>query len=152
MQASAVEKILDFAIANEQKAADFYRYLANQANTESMKAAFLGFAQEEEGHKARLLDIKAGNQELVPEAQVADLGLAEQLEDVTLDLGGNMDYRQALVLAMKAEKAAYRLYNNLAEATTNPTWKAMLLGLAQEEAKHKLRFEIEYDEHILKEN
>jgi hypothetical protein len=28
----------------------------------------------------------------------------------------------------------------------------MLLGLAQEEAKHKLRFEIEYDDQILTEN
>jgi len=30
--------------------------------------------------------------------------------------------------------------------------KATLLVLAQEEAKHKLRFEIEYDEHYLTEN
>ena len=30
--------------------------------------------------------------------------------------------------------------------------KSLFLRLAQEEAKHKLHFEIEYDEHILTEN
>jgi len=53
---------------------------------------------------------------------------------------------------MKAEKAAFKLYTDLASATDDPTLKAMLLGLAQEEAKHKLQFEIEYDEEILKQN
>ena len=40
----------------------------------------------------------------------------------------------------------------MASATDDPGLKATLLGLAQEEAKHKLRFEIEYDDEILKEN
>ncbi|MCP4711824.1 MAG: rubrerythrin, partial [Planctomycetes bacterium] len=53
---------------------------------------------------------------------------------------------------MKAEKAAYKLYSNLATAVDDPALKETLLGLAQEEAKHKSRFEIEYDDNILKDN
>jgi rubrerythrin len=53
---------------------------------------------------------------------------------------------------MKAEKAAYTLYNSLAEATDNGELKKLFLMLAQEEAKHKLRFEVEYDEVVLAEN
>jgi len=53
---------------------------------------------------------------------------------------------------MKAEKAAFILYTDLALATDDPGLKETLLRPAQEEAKHKLRFEIEYDDEILKEN
>ena len=40
----------------------------------------------------------------------------------------------------------------MAAATTDADLQALLLSLAQEEAKHKLRFEIEYDDNILTEN
>lgn len=152
MQSRSVDRILDFAIANEERSAEFYRYLADQAREEHMREVFLGFAGEEERHKARLLEIKGGAQPLVSDEKVADLRLAEQLDDEVIDLTGDIDYRQALVIAMHTEKAAYRLYTELAAATSNAAWKEVLLGLAQEEAKHKLRFEIEYDEYVLKEN
>jgi rubrerythrin len=57
-----------------------------------------------------------------------------------------------LILAMKKEKIAFRLYNDLASASTDEPSKKLFLMLAQEEAKHKLRFEVEYDSNILKEN
>ena len=66
----------------------------------------------------------------------------------TLDLS----YQDALILAMLKEKAAFRLYLNLSEKTEVPFLKEVFLSLAQEESKHKLRFELEYDEYILKEN
>ena len=53
---------------------------------------------------------------------------------------------------MKKEKAAYRLYTHLAGVAGDKNLSKTFLGLAQEEAKHKLRFEIEYDEVVLKEN
>ena len=63
-----------------------------------------------------------------------------------------MDYQQALLLAMKKEKAAFKLYSALADRAPNAQLKDVFLGLAQEESKHKLRFEIEYDEYVLREN
>jgi rubrerythrin len=62
-----------------------------------------------------------------------------------------MNYQDALVLAMKKEKAAFRLYLDLANEVQSEDQKDLFLALAQEEAKHKLRFEIEYDEVVLKE-
>ncbi len=53
---------------------------------------------------------------------------------------------------MKKEKAAFRLYLDLAERTENQDIKDVFMTLAQEESKHKLRFEIEYDQHVLREN
>ena len=44
------------------------------------------------------------------------------------------------------------LYMNLSNKTANKELKDLFLMLAMEESKHKLRFEIEYDENVLKEN
>ena len=44
------------------------------------------------------------------------------------------------------------MHCDLAEMAETDEIRQLFLGLAQEEAKHKLRFEIEYDENILTEN
>ena len=150
MVLSSVDEILDFAIAAEDHAAKFYTDLANKMGREPMKAVFLGFAEEEKGHKAKLVAVKDGKLMLPAEQRVLDLKIGDHLEEVVPS--ADLDYQDALILAMKAEKAAFKLYNDLASATDDPGLKAMLLGLAQEEAKHKLRFEIEYDDEILRQN
>jgi len=146
---NTVDEILGFAIAQEEHAARFYTDLANKMGHEHMKGAFLDFAEEERGHKAKLLSIKDGRQLLPAEQRVVDLKIGDYLEEV--ELSADLDYQQALILAMKAEKAAFKLYHDLAAATDDPALRQTLLALAQEEAKHKLRFEIEYDDIILKE-
>ena len=87
---------------------------------------------------------------LTAKERVLDLKIGDYLEEVTLS--ADLDYRDALVLAMKAEKAAFKLYRDLASATDDAGLKQTLLTLAQEEAKQKLRFEIEYDDNFLREN
>jgi rubrerythrin len=146
----SVDEILDFAVENEEKAAKFYTELAGKMGHQHMKEAFLAFAEEEREHKTKLLAIKEGKQMLAAEQRVLDLKIGDHLESV--ELSADLDYQQALVLAMKAEKAAFQLYQVLASAAYDPAVKETLLGLAQEEAKHKLRFEIEYDDSFLKES
>lgn len=150
MKFDSVDKILDFAIQKEQEAADFYTDLANKMEVEYMKEIFNQFASEEKGHKAKLIAVKDGKQMLGAEERVQDLKIGDNLVDIELTRG--LGYQEALILAMKAEKAAFRLYNDLATATDDANLKQIFLNLAQEEAKHKLRFEIEYDDHILREN
>ncbi len=150
MALDTVDKILDFAIRSEEHAARFYTNLANKAGHGHMKQVFLDFAEEEQGHKAKLLAIKEGKQMLSVEQRVLDLKIGDYL--VETDPFDELDYQKALILAMKAEKAAFKVYHDLASATDDPMLKATLLELAQEEAKHKLRFEIEYDDNVLKEN
>jgi rubrerythrin len=82
--------------------------------------------------------------------KVMDLKIADYVMDV--EPSSDLDYQDALIVAMKEEKAAFRLYSDLAAATDDEGLRATLLALAQEEAKHKLRFEIEYDDHILSGN
>lgn len=147
MELTTIEKILDYAISNEEKAAKLYYELAENVKRPGMREAFLHFAKEEEGHKARLLKIKQGEIPAVIEEKVADLGITETMAEPAT--AANMTYQEALLFAMKAEKAAFVLYTKLAEATSDAGLQRVFRGLAQEEAKHKLRFEIEYDDHVL---
>ena len=124
--------------------------LAGKMGSDSMRKMFEDFAREEQGHKAKLLKVKgSGSMELATE-KILDLKIGDYLVDA--EPGPDMDYQDALILAMKQEKAAFKLYTDLAATTTEPDLHNLLLALAQEEAKHKLRFEVEYDEQILTEN
>ena len=149
-QFGSVDELLDFAIKEEEAAAAFYTSLAGRLDRPWMKKVFEDFAKEELGHKAKLVKIKGGGVASLPSRKVMDLKLGDYLVDA--EPSDDMDYQQALVLAMKKEKAAFRLYSDLAEVATDENVKKVLAGLAQEEAKHKLRFETEYDDQYLKEN
>ena len=137
----SVDDVLDFAISEEEGANRFYLDLAKRVEKPWMKKAFEDFAQEEAGHKAKLLAVKKGASLVPAAARVVDLKLADYLTDVEPRDG--MDYREALVVAMKKEKAAFRLYTDLAAATADKRLADAFRALAAEEANHKLRFETE---------
>ncbi|MEW5797271.1 MAG: ferritin family protein [Candidatus Zixiibacteriota bacterium] len=151
MKLDTPDKILDFAIQKEEEAAQFYRDLAGKMARPSMKDVFVGFAQEEMGHKAKLLAVKEGHKLVLSARKITDLKIADYLVDPEPNRGV-VTYQDALIIAMKAEKAAYALYNSLAGATDSDDLRQLFLMLAQEEARHKLRFEVEYDEVVLAEN
>jgi rubrerythrin len=148
---SSIDAVLDHAIAMEQAAVDLYLQLAERTRTETMREVFQSFAQEERGHKAKLEAVKSGKRPtLEMDRAVQDLKIAEYVNDV--ELTGDPTYADILVFAMKQEKQAFRLYTDLAERVEDPQIRQLFLALAQEEAKHKLRFEVEYDRHVLSEN
>ena len=148
MQKTSVDEILDFAIAAEVAANRFYLDLAAKMDTDAMKKVFEEFAEQELNHKAILEGIKEGK--AVEPEEVADLKIADFV--VNVEPRPDMDYQDALILAMKREKAAFALYNRIAEATQDENLRQTFLMLAGEEAKHKLYFETEYDQVVLKEN
>lgn len=141
--------VLDFAIDKEIEANRFYVGLAKTMKSPAMRQVFEAFANEELGHKAKLEAIKQGRK-IQPAGNVTNLRIADYMVDV--EPGPDMSYQDALVLAMKNEKAAFRLYMDLAGQVQNEDQKAMFLALAQEEARHKLRFEVEYDQAVLTED
>ncbi len=146
-----IDEILDYAIIKEQEAADFYTYLSESMNKPYMKKVFQSFANEELGHKKKLQEVKSGKYLLPDEKKIQDLKIAEYLVDVDAK-SSELDYQKALILAMKREKTSFKLYSDLAENAADQNVRLIFSSLAQEEAKHKLRFEIEYDEYVLTEN
>ncbi|MEW6348357.1 MAG: ferritin family protein [Thermodesulfobacteriota bacterium] len=149
-QWTSVDEVLDFAIGQEVDAANFYTDLAGKVQREWMKKIFLGFAEEEKGHKRKLEGVKQGKKLLSVEKKVLDLKIGDYLVDAPA--ATDLDYQQALVLAMKKEKKAFMMYSQLAEMADDGELKNLFAGLAQEEAKHKLRFEVEYDDFVMTEN
>lgn len=150
MTLDTTDKILDFAIGKEAAAAEFYQGLAAKMSRPDMKKVFEDFAAEELGHKAKLLAVKEGKKLVLSEKRIIDLKIGDTLveQEPKADLG----YQEALIIAMKAEKAAFVMYSNLAEATDDAGLTDLFMSLAQEEAKHKLRFEVEYDDRVFEEN
>lgn len=143
--------ILDFAINAEQEAINFYSELYKKTDNDDMKDAYKDFILEEKSHKDKLLNLKSeGKLSVISESKIRDLKISDYLTEKQATK--NMDYSESLVIAMMQEKAAYKLYSDLAKITDDPELKELFLFLATEEAKHKLKFETEYDEVVLKEN
>jgi rubrerythrin len=138
------DEILEYAIHRESVAHNFYMDLAEEMENAAMRQLFENFAREELRHKGRLeLEImKRGL--VVPDALGAeDLDETDVMVDVPPELG--VDYKNALVLGMNRESKSFRLYVELAAIVRDKGSREALLSLAQEEARHRLRFEIEYD-------
>ena len=143
-------EVIQLAINNEQKAADMYDGLAERSDSPAAKTHFEQLANMERGHKVKLETMDMDffdSQELKPPQ---DLKIADYV--VNVKPSPEMSYRDALVMAMNKEKAAFKLYTKLAERAPNDKLRELFLSLAQEESKHKLRFELEYDEFVLREN
>ncbi len=147
---STVDEILDYAIEMEQAAVDLYSQIAEKAATDVARKVFLGFAAEERGHKSKLVAVKAGKKFVGSAKAVQDLKIADYTNDIVLS--ATPSYEDILLFAMKQEKQAFRMYTDLAARVDRDDLRELFLLLAQEEAKHKLRFEVEYDEHCLTEN
>jgi rubrerythrin len=143
----STDDILEFAIGEEEAAARFYEQLAAEAKSPEIRQLLLDIAREEIGHKTKLLKVQRGLSRLFPNEKVSDLKISDYLVEVEPDYG--LDYQQALIVAMKKENAAFKLYTDLAGAAQDEELRQIFLALAQEEAKHKLRFELEYDNSIL---
>ena len=94
--------------------------------------------------------MKQGEHELSAHEEVIDLKISDYLVEVEADK--NISYQDALIVAMKRERAAFKLYSDLAEKVSEDELRQVFLGLAKEEAKHKLFFESEYDERVLRDN
>jgi rubrerythrin len=139
--------ILEFAISKEVESYYFYRALARRVDTDKMQEVFEELAAEELGHKAKLeLEIIKGGR-TVPLVPVAG-DLPSSDSDYILSDGSaplDIDYKDMLLLAMEKEEAAFRTYVNLVASTRDEPTQELLLSLAEEEVKHKLRFETEYD-------
>ncbi len=143
--------ILDFAINAEQEAIDFYTKMQKLSSTNDMKEAYSEMIKEEISHKSKLLKLKEQGCVLsTEETKITDLRISDYL--LTKIPNEHMDYDELLIIIMKKEKTAYKLYTDLANIADNNDLRKTFLFLAAEEANHKLKFELEYDSFVLKDN
>jgi rubrerythrin len=137
-------EILELAISREVEAYHFFLALAKRVNTPEMRKVFEDLAKEELEHKAKLeLEVmKTGKTVAValkPGRPVSEYVMAD--EESQLD----MDYKDMLLLGIEKEEASFRTYVSLVAQAPDEESREVLLAIAEEEVKHKLRFETEYD-------
>jgi len=151
---NTTEEILRYAIGRENESYKFYLDWAQQVNHLLLREALEGFAREELRHKALLeLEImKTGT--VVVGAQ--DLGQAQEIDHLMpplefeseADVLRNFlqaDVKKIFMQAIEREKTSFQVYIDLALNITDAEMRQTFLALAEEEVKHRIWFEIEYD-------
>ncbi len=143
MKFKSVDEILNAAIIREMHAQELYTKMVFMVENPWMKKVLAGFAQEELVHQAKLQAVKAGEITLKKE-DIGDLNteLTDELENTKPS--PSMDYPEFLAFTIHKENTSLKLYKSMASLVAEPELKEMFLNLAQEEANHKRRLEIEY--------
>jgi len=153
MEFENLEAIVDFAIDKEQEAAEFYQKISEEEEDFSgSKQMFAEFAAEEKKHEKILLEFKSkGVSKSLQDYQlkwITDIKRSNYLVDLSYEQG--MPYNEILLLAMKREEKALKLYNDFLETADTDESKRLFKVLCQEEAKHKLALETMYDDYMAK--
>jgi rubrerythrin len=146
-----IAAVIDFAIEKEREAAEFYDSLSKKEEDFSgSKKMFAEFAIEEQKHVDILQEFKAkGIAKSLEEYKfkwITDIKRSDYLVD--LDYEEDMPYNEILLLAMKREEKALKLYNQFLEQADSDEAKMLFKVLCQEEAKHKLALETIYDDYM----
>jgi len=137
------EEILELAITREEVANRLFLELASRTKNPEIRKVFEELADEELEHKARLeLEIlKTGK--VVKATQKP--AFEEQIDTGEPATWIDMDYKDMLLLGIQKEDAAFRFYVKLAANVDDEDSYETLMAIAEQEIKHKLRFEMEYE-------
>lgn len=152
MDRTKIEEYIQFAIDKEIEAQEFYLKCSELTDKASLKQTFLDYAAEEKKHEQMLAEFTPESVADRDIQEQQDLKIADFFED--MEFHPDMSMQEILIMAMKREDSAYRMYTILAEkgSGSDPTAEKLFKLLAQEELKHKNFFQREYDDHILKDN
>jgi len=144
------DEILELAIMREIDANRFYRAIAAKVKDTGLRKVLEELAAEELEHKAKLeLEVmKTGRVVAASEQEDDDEQLMGQPELLEEEI--DMSFKDLLLMAIQKEQTSFRLYVELAGRVGDANSKKILLALAEEEVRHKQRFEAEYDR-VLKE-
>lgn len=145
-----LDQILEFAIGKEKEARQFYQNAAAEESMTGVKEMLLEFADEERKHVQMLTELqKKGAVEGAQSYRfrwIPDMKRSDYVHD--LEYKSGMAYHEILMVAIKNEEKALKLYNQLLDQTDSGPAQKLFKILCQEEAKHKLKFETMYDDYM----
>ncbi|UCD52187.1 MAG: ferritin family protein [Phycisphaerales bacterium] len=143
-EVSTLGEAIELAITREVQAAEFYMELAGRTKNPAMQSLFESLSEEELRHKARL-ELEMMKEGLVAQTvgRLFEVGRPDYAADD--QIGADMDYQDVLSLAVRKERRSFRFYVELAGVAAEKHLHDVLLELAEEEARHLVQFEMEYD-------
>ena len=141
---NTIGEVLEFAIAREIDASEFYMELSGQMENPAIRSLFEELANEELEHKARLeLELMKEGMVAKTEGRITGVGASDFMMDG--EVRRDMSLKDALALSIEKEKRSFRFYTRLAGIVTDEAMVETLMSLAEEEARHMVRFETEYE-------
>ena len=137
-----IEDIIYFAIESEIQSVEFYNRLSEAATEGDTKLLFTRLMEEEKGHIVRLQYLLDHQLENGFPGLSHGFSETDYLPHVTPSPDVNVE--DGLIIAIQKEKAAIRLYTDLAAEVKKQDLNKFFLLLASEEEKHYMKFEKEY--------
>lgn len=139
MKNNELISIIDFAIENEVDSYEFYRDATIKVEDQFLKETFEGLAQEELTHKKFLKDFLLSDVEDIRLDEFSDYKISETIDKPKLSI--EMNFADALGLAIKNEEEAMYMYKSLSDACLDEGHKKLFLGLMKMEQMHKSKLE-----------
>ncbi len=149
---NSIEAVLERAIQLEVEAAALYTKAAATVQNEPVRKRLEEMAIQEQHHKSKLEDVRAGNVRWAIRRSkaepVTDLRLSDHL--VSGELAPDADYQDVLLFAAQREKTAHEFYKAMAEMVEDKLTQSLFEMLADEELRHKYVLEKTYEEVVYK--
>jgi rubrerythrin len=145
MEFETIEDAIRFGIQKEEASARFYHDIGERMENPATKIIFEVLSHTELQHKSNLeLELmKIGKTVIETPCAIPDLPdntYIEADEDAS-----KMSFIDALQVAIRKERAAFVLYAGLMSQTTDPQLRQIFLELSEEEMRHLIQFENEYN-------
>jgi rubrerythrin len=146
MEFKSIEEAIRFAIQKEEASTQFYHDIAERMENPATKIIFEVLSRTESQHKANLeLELmKIGKTVMQQPCDIPELLPDSAYIEVDED-AAQMSFVDALQVAIGKEKAAFILYVGMMAQTTDPEMRRILLDLSEEEMRHMIQFENEYN-------
>ena len=151
-QFGSLEAILDFAIARERQAQEMYVAYSRATDRRSFGQLLLTMADMEKEHERRLAELR-GKRAWAPAFSGAGserFTLEEPFKEVPFS--PEMEYGDFLVLVIRKEEEAGRLYLRLEGLASSAEARTLFRHLAAEEKKHRDWAQEAYDRDVRRDN
>lgn len=139
MKNNELKDIIELAITQETESYEFYRNAEKKVKSESLKDLFKELSEEELKHKNFLSNFLESDMEEIKLNEFSDYKISETIDKPVLSV--EMDFSDAIALAIKNEEEAMNMYDQLATACIDEKEKNLFLGLKNMEKMHKTRLE-----------
>ncbi len=141
---SSPNDVLRFAIDLENQMIEAYTCFAKLKECEPISSLLKLYIEEEKTHRYRLKNILNSGQFKLADEQLA--GLCKSDYEIRRDCDTFNTLPEILPAIMDNEKMAFKFYYHIATLCEDQILKLLFGSLAEDESRHKLRFELALDE------
>ena len=137
-------EVLELAISREIDARNFYLALAERLDNPRLSKMLKELAQEEVEHRAKL-EMELMKNGIVVNTAPRDGSFQSSDYVVSNDAQINLNLKDLLEICIQKEDASFRFYIDMLPQAQDKNTKETLLAIIEDEIRHKLRFQSEYD-------